>query len=246
MTLGRGETAAMIAQLRVEREGEGSFDLRPTTHLVDEDGSSEVGSGDGNLSSTPDSTGSGDMSLAASAALAEDTDDGRRQVGVSSSSITAVPERPSARRSRSRGLRGLNGGVSPRRTGPAEAATVDESVGVCTERQNVEDSYQRQGQTHIEQICVSFVAHGPIGLELTVSAHDRQQTSVVPAVVVRAIRPGTQANAHVPPLCPGLILMSVGDADVSGSDHTSHQAHALSNVRITHPHSSLRHVYVCV
>ena len=237
MTLGHGETDAVIAQLlrnQLEEEadvGEASYDLSPSTKhsLDDEDGSSEVGSGDGNLSSTPDSTSSADVSLCASV-LAKNSDDGQEQACIASPSPAATTERSPARRSRTRGLRGLNGDVTPRKIRSDEAVSVDESIeiGLSTEDRRIEGRCQPEWQTDMEKICVSFVREGPIGLELTVSAHDRRQHPVA-AVVIRAIRPGTQAKAHVPPLCPGLVLMSVGDVDVSGSDHVSHRAHSLSN-----------------
>eukprot|EP01043_Picozoa_sp_COSAG02_P064005 COSAG02_NODE_9231_length_2283_cov_1.119048_3_plen_282_part_00 len=233
MTLDRGETDALIAQLRDKREeeadvGAGSYDISPSTKysLDEEDGNSEVGSGDGNLSSTPDSTSSADVSLCASV-LAKDSDDGHEQAGcVASPSPAATTERSSARRSRARGLSGLKGDVASRstRTRPDEVATVDESIeiGLSTEVRRIDDLLcQQECQTHMEQICVSFVREGPIGLELTVVGHDRRQNPVA-AVVIRTIRPGTQAKAHVPPLRPGLALMSVGDMDVSGSDYVSH------------------------
>ena len=251
MTLAREEAGALIARLKEQREhdgdsGEVSLSLSPSANdsLGSEDGGSEVGSGDGNLSSTPDSAGSQDANMFASceqtycngnngmvsmSAGADDTDDGQGQVHLRRpSSPAATPNRP-ARPSRTRGLKGLNGSLTPRRSSaselaePAEAVDIDESVeiGLDVEGRSTQRSLQEKA-VHKEQICVSFSNEGPIGLELTVSVQYRQQRQA--AVVVRAIRPGTQATAHVPPLRAGLVLMYVGAVDVSGSDSL-----ALSN-----------------
>lgn len=221
--------------------GEASLRLSPSTNdsrLGSEDGGSEVGSGDGNLSSTPDSTFSqdngtnGEVSMSARAGI---TEDGDGQVHPRRpSSPAATPDRPT-RQSRTRGLKGLNGGLTPRRSGanelsePAEAVDIDESVeiGLSAEEQSTQCSLKEKAP-HEQQICVSFSKAGPIGLELTVSTHYRQQRQVAP-VVVRAIRPGTQATAHVPPLRAGLVLICVGDADVSASD--PRHSLALSNLQ---------------
>jgi hypothetical protein len=67
-----------------------------------------------------------------------------------------------------------------------------------------------------QEISVSFGEEGSVGLELTVT-HDQTSTGLIQeSVCVLAIRPGTQATAHVPPLCPGLVVTCVGDVAVRG------------------------------
>ena len=70
MTLGRGETRALIAQLKGQQVQGRSAGEMPRGERSDgnwtadnDDVSSEVGSGDGNLSTTPDSSSSGDTNL---------------------------------------------------------------------------------------------------------------------------------------------------------------------------------------